>query len=238
MDNKELLERYEQTVDIPAGSYIYFVSHDVIESGCQMDHGPRQVSVPHIRMGKYPVTNLQYQVFLRETGYAPADSHNFLVGWKDGKCPAGSESLPVTWVSQNDAKAYAAWKGGRLPWDEEWQYAAGGPEKLRYPWGAVLEELRCNGTGDGLTPVDRYKNGASPFGVMDMCGNCHEWTQDVIDDGMSLFALLRGGSYLQRPAIFHISGGARPNTHHQKFYLLNEGQNRCGTVGFRCVWDA
>lgn len=233
-----LLRKLDERIDIPRSTYIYFCSHDVIEQGCQMDHGPKQVQIEPISVGKYPVTNLQYKRFMDATGYCPDDSHNFLVGWKAGCYPEGTEKLPVTWVSQEDARAYAKWAGGRLPTDEEWQFIASGEDKRRYPWGDFLEDERCNGLSGSLTAVDAYENGASPFGVMDMCGNCHEWTDTVYDDGMCLFALIRGGSCLTtRNAMWHMCGGVQPNTHHQKIYLLNEGQNRSELIGFRCVWE-
>lgn len=238
MDKAELLKKLDERIEIPAASYIYYVSHDVIEQGCQMDHGPRQVEVGPLAVNKYPITNIQYKRFLEQSGYEPRDKHNFLVGWVDGCYPDGTDKLPVTWVSQEDARAYAQWVGGRLPTDEQWQYIASGDQKLLYPWGDWLEDERCNGLSGKLSEVDAYENGASPFGVMDMCGNCHEWTDTVYDDGMCRFALLRGGSCLTtRNAMWHMTGGTQPNTHHQKIYLLNEGQNRSELIGFRCVWD-
>lgn len=233
-----LLQTLSERIEILPSAYIYFCSHDVLEQGCQMDHGPKQVQIEHIFVGKYPVTNCQYKLFLDATGYWPSDDHNFLTGWNDGCYPTGTGKYPVTWVSQEDARAYAAWVGGRLPTDEEWQYIAAGDEKYLYPWGNLLEDERCNGISGELMPVDAFENGASPFGVMDLCGNCHEWTNTVYDDGMSLFTLLRGGSCLNtKNSMWHMDGGVQPNTHHQKFYLLNEGQNRSEMIGFRCVWE-
>ena len=62
------------------------------------------------------------------THYRPADSHNFLKDWdwsnlRDPRYRAGWDNKPVTWVSLEDARAYAEWVGKRLPNEWEWQYA-------------------------------------------------------------------------------------------------------------------
>ncbi len=222
-------------IRIPAASYIYRVVHRIMEGDCEYDHGPREVKLPDFEISKYPITNAQYKAFMDETHYKPEDEHGFLRHWVDGTFPEGQDNLPVVWVSQEDAKAYASWAGGRLPHDWEWQYVAAGPEGLTYPWGDHLEKSYCNGNGKGLTPVDQYPQGASSFGVMDLIGNAREWVEDVIDDGMHQFTFLRGGCYFQAPHFWHADGGPRPTNHHLKFQLLSEGQNRCGTVGFRIV---
>jgi formylglycine-generating enzyme required for sulfatase activity len=226
---------YSETIRIPAAKYIYRVVHRIMEGDCEYDHGPREVEVRDLEIGKYPVTNTMYKVFLDETGYAPKDAHNFLKHWENGMAKKGHEHFPVVWVSQRDAKAYALWSGSRLPYDYEWQFVSAGRDKLVYPWGNHLIKENFNHQGKGLTPVNQYPQGASPFGVMDMCGNAHEWVEEVIDDGKHQFTFLRGGCYFQAPHFWHTDGGARPNFHHLKFQLLSEGHNRCGTTTFRCV---
>jgi gamma-glutamyl hercynylcysteine S-oxide synthase len=84
---------------------------------------------------KYPVTNAEFKRFLDSTQYRPADAHNFLKDWIGGTYPEGWARKPVTWVSIEDARAYAKWAGKRLPHEWEWQYAAQGTDGRRYPWG-------------------------------------------------------------------------------------------------------
>ena len=67
---------------------------------------------------------------------------NFLKDWKNGAYPDGWADKPVTWVSLEDARAYAAWAGKRLPHEWEWQYAAQGADGRVYPWGHDMER-RC-----------------------------------------------------------------------------------------------
>src|SRR5215469_4262412 len=78
---------------------------------------------------KYPVTNAQFKKFMDTTHYHPQDDLNFLRDWKDGAYSSGWENKPVTWVSLEDARAYAAWAGKRLPHEWEWQYAAQGKDE-------------------------------------------------------------------------------------------------------------
>lgn len=229
---------FNEMICIPECDYIYRVVHRTMEGDCEYDHGPRLVHIHRIYMSKYPITNRQYQRFLQETGYHPADDHNFLKHWIGGRCPDELADHPAVWLSQQDAKAYAAWCHGRLPKDYEWQYAAAGPLGLRYPWGNEMLKQNCNCCGKTLTPVDAYPGGVSPLGFMDMIGNAREWIDDVIDDGMHKFTFLRGGCYYQAPHFWHTDGGIRPTFHHLKFQLLSEGQNRCGTTGFRVVKEA
>ena len=98
-------------------------------------HHSRAIDIAAFYIDQYPVTNQQFAAFLAATKYHPADDHNFLRDWKAGRYPAGWDNKPVTWVSLEDARAYAAWAGKRLPHEWEWQYAAQGTDGRLYPWG-------------------------------------------------------------------------------------------------------
>jgi formylglycine-generating enzyme required for sulfatase activity len=226
-------------VPIPEAHFLFHVEHRVREGRCPLfDHGPRVIALAPFSLGRYPVTNDQYASFLRESGYQPRDMRNFLRHWIDGQPPVDRGNHPVVWVSTNDADAYARWAGLRLPGDEEWQWAAQGPEARRWPWGEHFEQHRCNETGAGTTPIDAFPDGASPFGCLDMAGNTWEWTAPTYDDGWHRWRLLRGGSYYQaQGSVWYTEGGARPNQFHQRLLLMSEGLNRCATVGFRCASD-
>jgi formylglycine-generating enzyme len=98
----------------------------------------------------------------------------------------GHEGHPVNCVDLEQATSYCGFTGKRLPTEEEWEYAARGPEGRRYPWrdGAPGAQLCWNGEGtdtgkgqrQGTCPVASYPAGASPFGAFDMAGNVWEWT--------------------------------------------------------------
>jgi formylglycine-generating enzyme required for sulfatase activity len=67
----------------------------------------QKIHIPQFRIDRYPVSNAEFKQFLTATSYRPDDDHNFLHDWKDGSYPAGWAKKPVTWVSLEDARAYA-----------------------------------------------------------------------------------------------------------------------------------
>jgi formylglycine-generating enzyme required for sulfatase activity len=183
------------------------------------------------------VTNAQFADFLKATGYQPRRTVNFLKHWADGRPPAGKEDHPVVYVDLDDARAYAAWTGKRLPSEEEWQYAAQGTDGRKFPWGENWAADCCNsGESGGTTPVKAFPGGRSPFGCYDMCGNVWQWTESERSDGRTRFCILRGGSYFTaKGSDWYMDGGARPVNFAAKYLLMWPGLDRCATIGFRCA---
>ncbi|MEN3360669.1 MAG: hypothetical protein V7637_4651, partial [Mycobacteriales bacterium] len=87
-------------------------------------HETRAVSVAPIAVDRYEVSNAEYARFLAATGYVPAVPSRHLAHWVGGAPPAGGRDEPVTFVDLADARAYARWRGARLPTEDEWQAAA------------------------------------------------------------------------------------------------------------------
>jgi formylglycine-generating enzyme required for sulfatase activity len=191
---------------------------------------------------KYPVTNAQFRKFIDATHYHPQDDLNFLRDWKDGTFPAGWENKPVTWVSLEDARAYAAWAGKRLPHEWEWQYAAQGTDGRSYPWGSTWEVDKVpipdkSRILRGPDAVDAHPQGASPFGVIDMVGNVWQWTEEFQDEH-TRGAIVRGGSYYQPQGSIWYFPQAYKLDEHGKLLLMSPSMDRSGALGFRCVQDA
>jgi formylglycine-generating enzyme required for sulfatase activity len=246
-------------IRIPGGAFDFKVRGTEIEGsddpGVDVQYpwedAPRRfhdhlLTVAPFYIDKYPVTNAQFKAFLDAAHYAPRDAINFLRDWKNGTFPAGWDNRPVTWVSLEDARAYAAWAGKRLPHEWEWQLAAQGPDSSNggrtYPWGSVWTpaNIPTPDTGRIMTgpdPVDAHPSGASPYGVMDMVGNVWQWTDEFTDEHTRA-AILRGGEYYQPQGSIWYFPQAFRNDEHSKLLLMAPGYDRSGGIGFRCVVDA
>jgi len=152
--------------------------------------------VADFAIGKYLVTNGQYQSFIEHTiGFNNSQWWDFsaqAIQWRKDhshpKAPAfvGRE-LPSTRVSWFDSVAFCNWLSlelnatVRLPTEQEWQRAAVGDTGWSYPWGNELDETRANYANHvgQVSAVGSFPSGQSPFGVMDMIGNLWEWCLTV-----------------------------------------------------------
>jgi formylglycine-generating enzyme required for sulfatase activity len=240
---------------IPAGEFLFKVQGIEIEGSNDIgvdvqypwEDSPRRfhehpMSVKSFWIDTYPVTNAQFKKFLDSTHYHPQDDLNFLRDWKDGSFPAAWDDKPVTWVSLEDARAYAAWAGKRLPHEWEWQYAAQGSDGRMYPWGndwnaSAVPVPDKSRTMRGPDAVDAHPQGKRPFGVMDLVGNVWQWTEEFTDDH-TRGAILRGGEYYQPQGSMWYFPQTYKLSEHGKLLLTAPGLDRSGGIGFRCVQDA
>jgi formylglycine-generating enzyme required for sulfatase activity len=178
-----------ETVPVEAGAFLMGLPDG---PGVAADVTPQhEVTLPAFRIGVFPVTNREYQAFLRAEATAETPGS---AGWFLREAPGDRLDHPVTGVSWHEALAYCGWlarvtgRGYRLPTEAEWEKAAswaldavGGTGcQRRFPWGDAFDAQRCNvfesGIG-GTTPRGRYGTaGASPWGCEDMLGNVQEWT--------------------------------------------------------------
>jgi formylglycine-generating enzyme required for sulfatase activity len=201
-----------------------------------------EMTVPSFYMDRTPVTCAEFKRFLDASRYWPKDDHNFLRSWSGRNFPAGWDKKPVTWISIEDARAYAKWAGKRLPHEWEWQYAAQGSDGRLYPWGNEKDDTRVppfEQTRDQrpATDVDAYPQGASPFDLLDMVGNVWQWTDEYWDEH-NRFAVVRGGSYYRPASSVYYFPQARQLNQHGQYWLLAPCTDRSATIGFRCVVDA
>jgi formylglycine-generating enzyme required for sulfatase activity len=204
----------KEMIYIPAGGFLMGS-----DKGLSNEAPPHTVHVDAFYIDRYPVTNEEYKRFVDDTGY-PVPCYD--VDWpglkgynwdRDRRAPPeGKETHPVVLVKWEDAKAYAAWCGKRLPTEAEWERAARGANGYRWPWGNDFVEGRCNTKDTGIhatTPVGMYSpQGDSTEGVGDMVGNVWEWTSSLFrpypydaNDGRESqnaegWRVLRGGSWM------------------------------------------
>lgn len=193
---------------------------------------------------------------------SPVDLHDargwwrFVAGacWREPEGPgstlAGREALPVVHVGREDAAAYAAWAGKRLPTEDEWEAAArGGLDGADYAWGdALMPEGRLMAniwTGafpwyfardgaPGPTAAGTYP--ANGFGLFDMIGNVWEWTASPFDragpaccapDSDGALWALKGGSFL--------CAGEYCARYRPAARIGLTAESTTGHVGFRCA---
>ena len=91
----------------------------------------------------------------------------------------GRDTHPINCLDWNQSRAYCQWRGGDLPTESQWEYAARGTDGRVYPWGstpAPSSQLCWNSASSCV--VGSYPLGNSPFGLVDMAGNVLEWTLD------------------------------------------------------------
>lgn len=140
-------------------------------------------------MDEHEVTNQSFREFTARGGYEnrqywSEEGWRAHEGWREpypmltAYDKGWQPRVKITWY---EAEAYAAWRGGKLPTEAQWEWAARGPESRRYPWGEVFR--------DGMSNMDRldlrvtmavgsFPNGRSWCGAEDMAGNVWEWTAD------------------------------------------------------------
>ncbi len=182
---------------------------------------------------KYLVTNKEYKKFIDATHHAaPAK-------WVNRNYPTGEDDYPVTFVDWYDATAYAKWAGKRLPTEAEWERAARGDNGYTYPWGNTwdISKLNAEYKYGRTTPVNKFKEGLSPYGCYDMAGNLFQWTAS------SYYKYRNSPAHPEmfRMGYFVLKGGSWKS---DKFSAMSYSRNptdptfRSDFFGFRCVKDA
>ena len=248
-------------VKIPAGAFTMKVTNGDEFISYPKQGYPKAITLKSFYMDKYPVTNRQFRKFMEETNYYPTDTVNFLKHWTNNKPKTGEEDFPVVNISFEDAQAFAAWAGKRLPTEEEWQYASQTTDGRVWPWGnevrqkakeaknisttltlvdyGIPDSSLCN-TGNGkLYPVGKYKKGVNPFGLYDLVGSVWQMTNDWYQSDTYQYIIMKGGSYYHPGGSWwYVQGGPKPLHYRQMLLRVSQGFERNATVGFRCVKDA
>lgn len=275
-DNNVSKENNVRTASI-TNTMIYFEGGNFMmgsDNGTPQEQPVHQVEVKSFKIDKYPVTVNDFRLFVKATGYT-TDAERFgdsgvfdfntsnwtLMPGANWEYPLGKNAVlayddhPVTQVSWNDATAYAAWLGKRLPTEAEWEYAArcSGTSTTKFSWGNDIiidgkfmanvwqgNNLSAKQGTDGFvlaSPVGHY--GETPCGLTDMGGNVWNWCSDTYKPypGSKLpdlqnteLKVIRGGSFFfdQNGENSYTATGRSSNT--QETSLFN--------AGFRCAMDA
>ncbi len=154
------------------------------------------------------------------------------------RCSAGErlasrQNLPITCVSYQQAAAFCAWVGKRLPSEVEWEFAARGTAGRRYPWGeAPVDPTRLCSRQSEPCAVGSRPAGATPEGIFDLAGNVWEWTRSddcgrtVRDCGNGLKVVHGGPLAYERDEELQARSAFR--------HSVPESQ-RDWALGFRCV---
>lgn len=195
-DDKGIAQVY-----VPAGCFLMGSTDDQLETALEL--GAPDWVKPAARFEKpqhevcltkgywidqYEVTNAAFAAFVADGGYTTPEYWSekgaaWLKRQDVGKLPLACEDTepdhPRVCVTWFEAEAYAVWRGGHLPTEAQWEFAARGIESRIYPWGNQWDAAKANVVdSEGLTAVGAYPDGVSWVGAYDMAGNAMEWVQD------------------------------------------------------------
>jgi eukaryotic-like serine/threonine-protein kinase len=220
----ELNDAYGRMLLVPAGDFIYG------ENSPDSPRPRQTLSLRGFYVDEMEVSNKEYKQFVDATGHTAPKSADFTT----------APDNPVAGVTYEDARAFAAWAGKRLPTEEEWEKAARGVDGRRYPWG---QEPWTSGVPASLKPVNSFPDRKSPNGALNMAGNVFEWTASTFPAGETEFTDMRtvlGTVRFSR--IWHTIKGGSFSPHGDVFFLcfMRRGfpsDQQSPVIGFRCVRD-
>lgn len=249
---KNLQKPINDMVKIPAGEFIMGSTeaqalaafkmceegNNCYQSDYYAEYPQRKINLPDFQIDRKAVSNADYSLFIQATKHrssAFASNTNL-----------NGDNQPVVGVSWDDATAYCAWAGKRLPTENEWEKAARGTDGRIWPWGNEWNTTKANhgqGGEPGYDESDGYKFtapvgtelGVSPFGVLNIAGNVYEWVSDEYgsytgnDKYTSTYfsqhlKVLRGGSY--------VTGQSDLRTANRYYMTATTTEN---DIGFRCA---
>ncbi|MBI2572174.1 MAG: SUMF1/EgtB/PvdO family nonheme iron enzyme, partial [Candidatus Schekmanbacteria bacterium] len=226
---------------VPAGEFVMGCDGTTPADSClYLDEGPvHAVNLDAYYIDTYEVTASQYKACVDRGACTAANT--------GGPCTynvGGKETHPINCVYWEQARAFCAAVGKRLPTEAEWEKAARGADQRIFPWGDTSPDCTYANFDNGgqcvgeTTPVGSYPLGVSPYGAFDMAGNVWEWVSDWYDSGYYAQSpyqnpsgpssgstrVLRGGSWNNNATTIRSANRTR-------YYPTNGGSG----LGFRCA---
>lgn len=214
-------------VSIPAGTYNMGSPEN--DTWRDEDETQHVVDIAPFKMSRHEITFDQYDAFCDETGKEkPQDN-----GWGRGDRPV----INITW---NDANEFAAWVGGQLPTEAEWEYACRAGTKTAFNVGDTITKKQANYSNVKTMPVGSFQ--PNSWGLYDMHGNVSEFCKDMYDnydtdrqknpciyksDLSYQNHIVRGGDFSDK--YWYSCGSARRNS--------TNCESTHKTMGFRIVID-
>jgi formylglycine-generating enzyme required for sulfatase activity len=206
-----------EMVLVPAGAFLFGEKKD-----------PVQLHAFYI--DRTEVTNGAYADFCSKTGHALPQGF-----------PTDKPDYPVVNVSYDDAAAFAAWAGKRMPTGSEWEKAARGDQGWLYPWGDERDPARANIESKVLRPAGDYPQGASDCGALNMIGNVWEWVNVKGSPNEKVLANFRFMKATAQEPWFSMRGAAFDSPWAQAV-IYDEAtipaRLTAPDIGFRCARDA
>ena len=232
------LEELERLVFVPPGPCVIELT-ERMRVDCS--------TVEPLLVDRFETTREDWLVFLA-SGDADFPAH-VAESWSDRKLL----DRPATFMTLEEARAFARWRGMRVPTAAEWVRIAAGTRVQRFPWGGDAESI-ANTLELGLgrtTDVGTFEEGASPGGVHDLVGNVWEWVEGRLPatpvGDERTWAMGGSHAYRRRPiygpragsssATSQLAGEASTAEAYFNVLLLDP-RHRADDVGLRCVVEA
>ena len=189
-------------VEIPAGSFV--MGCDPAEP-CAESLPRRTITFDRpFQLTRTEITVGQFRAFVKATAYrTDAEKAGEARNWRSPGFPLSGRQ-PVVFMSLNDATAYCASIGARVPSEAEWEYAARAGSTTFHYWGEEIDDRYLwyfNNTDQRPAPVGRKLPNA--WGLFDMEGNAAEWVRGATA------GTIRGGSYAACPEPYSPLNGRR-----------------------------
>lgn len=191
-----------QTIKIPSGNFLMGTTKEQAQEilttnnsshwqqMLEWEQPQHTVELNEYFISKYPITNREYQAFIKEAKYKPPTN------WDGDQFPTEKGGHPVVNISWDDAIEYCKWLGTqtkkqyRLPTEAEWEKSArwntSEEKSLIYPWGNDFDPKKANSieiNSRSTSEVGQFSpQGDSPYGCVDMGGNVWEWCNDWFNE--------------------------------------------------------